>query len=114
MMKRMLGRLNYEAKAFSDPSEGLAAFRDDPNGYDLVITDMSMPYLNGPALVGELQAIRPDVPIVLVTGYIRPDDLEQARHLGIRELILKPNSIHEMSEVLQRVIAEERSVQTTA
>src|SRR5258708_29075808 len=78
MMTRMLRRLNYEVVGFVDPREALEAFRAEPDGFSLVISDMSMPYIDGPALVPMLQAINPDVPIVMVTGYIRPQDLEQA------------------------------------
>ncbi len=104
MMKRMLGRLNYNVVGFTDPSEALSVFQSDPGAFDLAITDMSMPHINGPALVKKMQDIRTDMPIIMVTGYIRPDDLEQARHLGIQELVLKPNTAAEMSEVLHRIL----------
>jgi PAS domain S-box-containing protein len=114
MMKRLLGKLNYKVDGFSDPAEALAVFRNNPCGFDLVITDMSMPFLNGPALVGELRAIRAGIPIVMVTGYIRPADLEQATNLGIDELILKPNTIQEMSEVLHRVLSHKHNFPISA
>jgi PAS domain S-box-containing protein len=106
MMKRMLLRLNYQVAGFQDPREALEVFKANPYGFDLAITDMSMPHIDGPALVHELHAIRPDFPIVMVTGYIRPSDLEQARDLGIKELILKPNTVHEMGETLHRILEE--------
>ncbi len=106
MMTRMLRRLNYRVSSFQHPREALEAFRADADGFDAVITDMSMPHMDGPALVHEIQAIRPNVPIVMVTGYIRPKDLEKAKDLGIKELILKPNTVHEMGETLQRILAE--------
>lgn len=113
MMSRMLGRLNYQVKGFVNPHEGLEAFRSNPTSFDIVITDMSMPQLSGPELVKEIQAIRPDVPIVMVTGYIRPSDLEHARNIGIQELIQKPNTGQEMSEVLHRVISSSTAAKTS-
>jgi PAS domain S-box-containing protein len=104
MMSRMLKRLNYNITAYSNPVEALETFRADPDAYDIVITDMSMPELSGPEMVRGIQELRPELPVIMVTGYIRPADLEQARHLGIRELVLKPNTVDEMSEVLQRVL----------
>jgi len=109
MMTRMLRRLNYEVEGFEDAREALKEFQADPGRFDLVITDMSMPYIDGPELVQAIQAIRADIPIVMVTGYIRPDDLEQAGKLGIRELILKPNSVHEMGAALHRILQETRA-----
>jgi PAS domain S-box-containing protein len=108
MMTRLLRRLNYEVIGFQHPTEALEAFRADPYSFDLVITDMSMPQLDGPALVSELHSLRPGLPIVMVTGYIRPADLEQARDLGIRRLILKPNTAQEMAETLNEIMAELR------
>lgn len=108
MMTRMLSRLNYEVSGFQSAEEALATFKRNPSGYDLVITDLSMPHLDGPTLVSEIHAIRPEIPIVMVTGYIRPNDLEQARNIGIKELILKPNTAHEMGETLHRVLTEIR------
>ena len=109
MVKRMLPRLNYQVEGIDDPREALELFRSDPDRFDLVITDMSMPYLDGPALVRELRAIRSTLPIVMVTGYIRDSDLEQARELGVNALILKPNTVHEMSEDLHRILTELRT-----
>jgi PAS domain S-box-containing protein len=109
MMTRMLRRLNYEVVGFQHSREALKAFRANPNGFDLVITDMSMPVLDGAALVRELRAVRPTIPIVIVTGYIRPKDLERATELGVQELLLKPSTVSEMAETLRRVLADVRT-----
>jgi nitrogen-specific signal transduction histidine kinase/CheY-like chemotaxis protein len=105
MMTRLLPRLNYEVVGFDDPRKGLEAFRADPSSFDLVITDMSMPYLDGPALVHELKAIRQDIPLVMVTGYIRDGDLEKTQSMGVNALMLKPNTVQEMSEDLHRILS---------
>jgi nitrogen-specific signal transduction histidine kinase/ActR/RegA family two-component response regulator len=108
LMNRMLKRLNYSVAAFQDSREALEAFRADPMGFDLVITDMSMPHLDGIEIVNALKEIRPDVPIVMVTGYIRPQDLEQTKNLGIAQLIQKPETAQEMSHVLHRILSDIR------
>jgi PAS domain S-box-containing protein len=106
MLTRTLRRLNYDVNGFQNPQQALAAFTADPDGFDVVITDLSMPNMDGATLVQELRAIRPEIPIVMITGFIRPMDLEQALQLGISELILKPNTATEMGEVLHRIFTE--------
>ena len=105
LMTRMLRRMNYEVVGFQHSPQALEAFLADPDGFDLVITDMSMPHMDGATLVRELHGVRPELPIIMVTGYIRPKDLEEASGLGISELILKPNSANEMGEVLSRILS---------
>lgn len=108
MLTRILKRQNYKVIGFLNPIKALAAFREAPDSFDIVITDLSMPEMDGVTLVHRLQEIRPNVPIVMVTGFIRPKDLEQASQLGISELILKPNTATEMGEVLHRIFSEAR------
>jgi PAS domain S-box-containing protein len=108
---RMLRRLGYTVTGFTNPLEALAAFQSNPDQFDLVVTDMSMPYMDGPRLIGEIQKIRPELPIVMTTGYIRPEDVESAKRLGIEDLILKPNTINELSQALHEILA--RRLKTT-
>ena len=105
---RMLRRLGYEVVSFTNSLEALTAFTAKPRAFDLVITDMSMPNLDGPRLVGELQKLRPDLPIVMITGYIRPQDIESALNLGISELILKPNTVNDLAESLHNLLRKRR------
>lgn len=106
MTTRMLKRLNYTVTGFQNPTEALAAFEADPFAFDVVISDMSMPYMGGPDLVKQMRAIRADLPIIMVTGYIRPEDTEEARNLGSVHLILKPNTVQELSEVLHEILSK--------
>ncbi len=110
MMTRMLRRLNYDVTGHQHPGDALDAVRAAPDRFDVLITDMSMPHLDGPDLVAQVRKIRPDLPIVMVTGYIRPEDTEKARALGIDHLVLKPNSVQEMSEVLSGILGREATV----
>ena len=88
--KKVLEQAGYRVTACTSPLEALAMFRLKPDGYDLVITDLTMPNLTGTALAGELLKLRADVPIVLTTGFSGLMSMDQAVALGIRGLLRKP------------------------
>ena len=69
LSREMLARLGYQVTGFTDCRKALAHFRENPTAFDLVITDMTMPHMTGDILAAELIAIRPDIPIILCTGY---------------------------------------------
>jgi len=98
----ILGRLNYRCTTFSDPEAALAAFGAEPRQYELVVTDLTMPTMKGTELAERLHRIRPDVPVVLATGFSGTvDDAEFAR-LNLRGPLLKPFTL----EMVSRLIAE--------
>jgi DNA-binding response OmpR family regulator len=80
----------FTVRGVSDSKAALEMIRRDPLACDLVITDLDMPLLNGVELCGMLRVIRPELPVIMVTGYDRQVSEEQAADLGIRELLLKP------------------------
>ena len=104
----MLAALGYEPVAYTSSQEALAAFRANPERFQLVITDQIMPKLTGLDLAAELTRVRPDIPILLATG--RPDlaMAERGRLAGIREVLKKPLLIRELAEAIGRVWAAER------
>ena len=106
--QRVLERMGYKVTGFTDPGQALNAFRASPGEFDVVVTDLSMPGMSGFNLSRALLQLRPDVPIVLTTGYVRPEDKETARTIGIRELILKPNTVEELGRTLDRLFGEMR------
>ncbi len=106
--QRVLERMGYRVSGFSDPAQALQAFTDAPQSFDVVVTDLSMPGMSGFNLSRALLKLRPDVPIVLTTGYVRPEDKETARNSGIRELILKPNTVEELGRALDKLFTEMR------
>jgi signal transduction histidine kinase/DNA-binding response OmpR family regulator len=87
---QMLQRLGYQVESRTSSMDALALFRAQPSHYDLVITDMTMPNMTGDKLAAELIQIRPDIPIVLCTGYSEMMLEEKARAIGIRALVMKP------------------------
>jgi PAS domain S-box-containing protein len=100
---RSLERLGYKVIGETDPACALQLFRQNPAQFDAVITDLSMPGLSGSELARQMMEVRPDIPIVMMSGYIRPEDEREARRLGIRDLILKPDTIEDLAQALNRL-----------
>ncbi len=100
LARRMLEKMGYRVSGFSDPAKALAAFAQAPADFDLVLTDLSMPGMSGMDVARRMLEIRPDIPILLATGYVRNEDVEQARAIGIREVIWKPQTIAEMGNLV--------------
>ena len=98
----LLRELGFAVRAFASAGEFLAS--DVLDGTRCLILDVAMPGMSGRELARELLEIRPDVPILLMSGYLRPEDIDSAKRLGIREVIAKPTTIGELSEVLDRVL----------
>src|SRR5690606_9705676 len=101
----ILETLNYRATSMTDALEALECARADPRAFDLVITDLSMPKLMGTDLVVQLLALRPDLPIILTTGYTTTLTAENVRALGIRELLLKPFSLRSLGTAVRDVLS---------
>jgi PAS domain S-box-containing protein len=109
--KEMLDRLGYRVEARQDPREALAAFTQAPNRYDLVITDMTMPHMTGDVLSEKLMAVRPDIPIIVCTGFSEQINPEKAKRIGIRDLIMKPVSMEDLSRSIHRALTHAQSTQ---
>jgi len=106
--KKMLERLGYQVVAGTDSREMLKLFRAEPESFDLVITDQTMPHLTGEMLAREMLALRADLPIILCSGMGASGNsgvsLERARAVGIRELVTKPFEREEMTRVIRRLL----------
>ena len=87
---RMLEPLGYMVTACSDPLEALEFFQKDPDSFDVMLTDLSMPKMNGLSLGREILAIKPDFPIVLLSGNLSVRDKEQAEKIGFNVMLTKP------------------------
>ncbi len=96
--------LGYRAKAMTSSTETLEHFRNDPNAYDLVITDQTMPGMTGEKLAKELLSIRPYLPIILCTGYSSRVDADKASSIGIKAFIMKPFENEELSRIVRQVL----------
>jgi CheY-like chemotaxis protein len=100
---RVLQRLGYKVSGFTDPGKALQEFQAHSQDFDVVVTDMSMPGMSGLHLASALLATRPDIPVLMTSGYVRVADREAAQRIGVRELILKPNTVEDLGHVLERL-----------
>jgi PAS domain S-box-containing protein len=100
----MLTALGYHVISKTSSIDALEAFRAIPHNFDLVITDMTMPNIRGDHLAKELLKIRPDIPIILCTGFSETTSEEKARSLGIRQLIMKPVSKKVLAKAVREVL----------
>lgn len=106
----MLSRMGYQVVAKTNSVEALALFRDDPKGFDLVITDMTMPGMTGDRLALELISIRHDIPVILCTGYHEHLSEIKANAQGINEFIMKPFDMRTLAETIRKVLDKNEAV----
>jgi len=104
MERQILERLGYEVFPCSGSMEALDTFRARPDQFDLVITDMAMPNLSGDKLAAELVRIRPDIPILLCTGFSETLTEDRIEALGIRGLVLKPIIMKDLALKIRKIL----------
>jgi len=100
-----LGHLGYQVKAKAEGRSALAAFEKDPGAFDLVITDQIMPRMSGLELASALVKIRPDIPIILCTGFSEKVNGGTVGKDGIREIIMKPFTLTEITRQIRRIFS---------
>jgi PAS domain S-box-containing protein len=106
---QLLEKCGYQVVGHANPLQALALFKADPNRFDLVITDMTMPFMTGNQLVKALRDIRPEVPIIMCTGYSEQISSEKAQMLGIQALLRKPLSYNNLTESVRKAIDQPKS-----
>ncbi len=106
MGKRLLARLGYRVTAKRTASRPSDLFHHAPDDFDLVITDMTMPAMTGDVLAEKIISIRPDIPVIVCTGYSEKIDKEIVKKIGIKELAMKPLAMKDLAEMLRRVLDE--------
>jgi PAS domain S-box-containing protein len=104
MEKQMLERLGYRITSFASSTDALAAFKADPLQFDLVVTDMNMPDVNGMQLAKRLMAVRPEIPIIICTGFSERINKENAAALGIKGLLMKPLVMSDLAHKIREVL----------
>ena len=102
--KQVLESLGYQVQAHGDSREAWVRFASDPDAFDLVITDLTMPGMTGAQLAEKILALRPSIPVILTTGYSDIVTEREARELGVREYLLKPLNTGRLAEVVRRVL----------
>jgi CheY-like chemotaxis protein len=100
----MLKSLGYQPTVMLSSKSALEWFQKDPGGFDLVITDMTMPHMTGDRLALQLMRIRPGIPIIMATGYNEKISEENVQALGIKALIMKPFNRREIAQTIRSVL----------
>ena len=108
MIKQMLEELGYQVTARISSIEALEVFSEHPEKFDLVIADQTMPNLTGSQLSRELLAIRPDIPIILCTGFSEVITEEKAKAEGIRAFVMKPIVRSKFARTIREVLDKGR------
>ena len=102
--KRLLEKLGYSVTGCTSSSKALAMFKDNPHKYDLVITDETMPKITGTMLAAELHQIRPEIPVILCSGFISSMSKDDVAAMGINAFLIKPILVKNMSEVVRQIL----------
>lgn len=105
MVGAMLERLGYTVTAVTDSREALDLFSESPEAFDLVVTDLTMPKMTGVALARKVKALRPEVPVIICTGYSDSFSAGEVSDAGIDFLLMKPLEIRELSASIRNAIA---------
>lgn len=100
--RQMLSRLGYRVSTHTAGADALASFRAAPHDYDLVITDQSMPRMTGLELIEELRHLRPDLPVILTSGFARKATSTTEAH--VTAFLSKPFSKQIMAETVARAL----------
>lgn len=104
MTKKKLERLGYRVTLITSSPKALEFFTHDPNAFDLVITDMTMPELTGDRLAHKILSLKPDIPIILCTGYSHIINREQAIAEGISDFLMKPIAHMDLAKTIRRIL----------
>lgn len=105
-LKRVLKRLGYAVMGMTDPMEALELFFRNPETFDLVITDMTMPKITGRELGKRILEIRPDIPVIMCTGFSDIISSTELKDLGFSGLLMKPAGIDELRTVVKEAFGE--------
>jgi len=112
MGKQMLEQLGYRVKAVTSSEEAFRLFRSTPGDFDILITDQTMPCMTGDRLATEALNIRPDLPVVMITGFSECVTTQNYRALGIREYVMKPLLMRELAEAVRRALQPQPELET--
>jgi CheY-like chemotaxis protein len=108
MGERVLVYLGYQVTTRTSSIEALELFRDQPDKFDLVVSDFTMPNMTGGELAKQILAIRPGMPIVLCTGFSEVFTEEKAKALGVKGYVMKPISIHDLARICRSALDQAR------
>ena len=110
MMRQILERLGYQVSPHIDSVEALQAFKANPQWYDLVLSDMTMPNMSGDSLTKEILTIRQDIPVIICTGFSERMDEVKAKMMGIKGYLMKPVLRLELAQMVRNVLDGEKAL----
>ncbi|MGB5157546.1 MAG: PAS domain S-box protein [Desulfobacterales bacterium] len=108
--KKMLEVLGYHVTKTTNAMDALEIFKENADIFDLVITDMTMPFMTGIQLSKEIFRIRPEIPVVLCTGFNEHISSEKSFEIGISDFIMKPYDMRKLGSSIRRVLDEQSGV----
>jgi len=108
MIQKVLESLGYTVEAFNSSVKALSQFCKQPEKFDLIITDMTMPEMTGDTLSKEIKTIRTDIPIILCTGFSKKISEDEIEDLGINAYCKKPLSVPVMAKKVRRLLDENK------
>nr|WP_319393996.1 ATP-binding protein [uncultured Desulfobacter sp.] len=106
---QMLNRLGYKVTVHTSSRQALECFRSDPERFDLLLSDVTMPEITGDKLAQKVLAIRPDIPVLLCTGFSENFDRHQAEQLGIKGFLMKPVVKSDLARMVRQILDEDKS-----
>ncbi len=89
-------------------AEALETFSSRPHDFDLIMTDLVMPKMTGVDLAREILSIRPDIPVIVITGFTEKKLMKKAKTVGVREIIAKPVEIRTLANAMRKALDEGR------
>ncbi|MGD9066601.1 MAG: response regulator, partial [Desulfobacterales bacterium] len=104
LSREILERLGYQVVTKNNGIDALQEFRERPNHFDVVVTDMTMPKMTGERLAHELIGIRPDIPIILCTGFNEQINEQKAKAIGIKAFLMKPLTVNQLAKTVRAVL----------
>jgi len=107
MAKDLLDSLGYTVIATTSPLKAIELFQNNPNAFDVLIADKTMPVMSGFELAKEILGIKRNIPILLISGNISSEDFEKAKIAGINDIFAKPFSINELAQKIREILDNE-------
>lgn len=103
--QEILKACGYQVSIFSNGAQALDEFKKNPYQFDIIITDMTMPKMTGDRLAKELISIRPDIPVIMCTGFSERIDKEKSEAIGIKGFLMKPVEMSDLENIMRKVLS---------
>jgi CheY-like chemotaxis protein len=108
LVERLLRAQGYDVMGVKSSDDALHIIRSDPYAFDLVVTDYNMPGPSGLEVIKALSIMRPDLPVILTSGFVDESLRERALALGVRHIVHKPDTVEELCQTIQSVLRADR------